>query len=171
MPSPLLQRGPLGPGAGLGAGPGECSSSFQLGEDTKAKQIQAQPGGAWGRLGGVLLSLCLVLDGDTALGGAVLVAQAGAAPVQPQLLPRGFPLANRALLIRGGDAQGRPLAPAAQAGLGRHKGEKSYVGCGERGGNIPVLCQQVSLHRARLGTAEPCCPAALLGVDFPGYSW
>lgn len=104
-----------------------CPSSFQVGEDTKAKLVQAQPGKAWERIRGVLLSLCPVLGRDGGLGRAVLVAQAGAAPVQPQLLPRGFPLPNRALLIRGGDAQGRPLAPAAQAGLGRHNGDRSHV--------------------------------------------
>jgi len=55
--------------------------------------------------------------GGVALGRAVLVTQAGAAPVQPKLLPSGFPLPNGALLVRRRDAESRSLAPAAQAGL------------------------------------------------------
>lgn len=73
------------------------------------------------RNGGVLPSWaqCLLLSAPRlmALGRAVLVTQAGAAPVQPKLLPVGFPLPDRALLVRRRDAQGRSLAPAAQTGL------------------------------------------------------
>lgn len=76
-----------------------------------------------------ILSQCLLLS---ALGRAVLVAQAGAAPVQSKLLPIGFPLPHRALLICRCDAQSRSLAPAAQAGLQGDKEGRSmnvmYVG-------------------------------------------
>lgn len=111
-----------------------------LGHGGKADSGPARKSLGWDRRGPAVLALCLVLHSHRDLGGAVLVAQAGAAPVQPQLLPRGFPLPDRSLLIRGGDAQGWPLAPAAQARLGRHKGgEVTRVGYGERGGNIPIF--------------------------------
>lgn len=114
-------------------------------------------------MGGVLLSLCRVRDSGRDLGGAVLVAQAGAAPVQPQLLSCGFPLPNRSLLIRGGDAQGWPLAPAAQAGLGRHKGERSHVGYGKRGGNIPIFVPS--------GESAHCQAGGLLSLAVLQLCW
>lgn len=96
--------------------------SYQVGYDTKAKTIRAQPENGRARetegscpLGTVPSPLGPA--GGAALGRAVLVTQAGAAPVQPKLLPVGFPLPNGALLVRRRDAQSRPLTPAAQAGL------------------------------------------------------
>lgn len=72
-----------------------------------------------------VFSQCLLRSAPWgALGRAVLVAQAGAAPVQAKLLPVGFPLAHGALLVRRRDAQSGSLAPAAQAGLrGDEQGE------------------------------------------------
>lgn len=71
--------------------------------------------------------------GGMALGRAVLVTQAGAAPVQPKLLPVGFPLPNRALLVCRRDAQSRSLAPAAQAGLrGDKRVEREVTSVGYR---------------------------------------
>lgn len=64
----------------------KCCSSFQAGYDTKAKTIQAQPGDGCARemegschLGTVPSPLGPA--GGMALGRAVLVTQAGAAPV------------------------------------------------------------------------------------------
>lgn len=88
------------------------------------------------RNGGVLPSWHSTFShptGGMALGGTVLVTQAGAAPVQPKLLPVGFPLPNRALLICRCDAQSWPLAPAAQAGLqGDKKMERGFTSVGYR---------------------------------------
>lgn len=114
----------------------KCCSSFQVGYDTKAKTVQAQPRNSRAREteGSRRLGTApppLGPAGGTALLRAVLVTQAGAAPVQPKLLPVGFPLPDRALLVRRRDAQGRSLAPAAQAGL---RGDRRV----ERGGVTSV---------------------------------
>lgn len=114
----------------------KCCSSFQVGYNTKAKTIQAQPRNSRAREmeGSCRLGTApppLGPAGGTALLRAVLVTQAGAAPVQPKLLPVGFPLPDRALLVRRRDAQSRSLAPAAQAGL---RGDRRV----ERGGVTSV---------------------------------
>lgn len=106
----------------------KCCSSFQVGYHMKTKIFQAQPGNSNAR---VMEESChsgtepspLGPARGMALGRAVLVTQAGAAPVHPKLLPIGFPLPNRALVIRWCDVQSGSLAPAAQAGL---QGDKSW---------------------------------------------
>lgn len=104
----------------------------------KTKIVQAQPGNSHVR---VMEESChpgtepspLGPARGRGLGRAVLVTQAGAALVHSKLLPVGFPLPNRALVICRCDAQCGSLAPAAQAGLrGDKSGEREVSGVGYR---------------------------------------
>lgn len=122
-----------------------------------------------------VFSQCLLRSAPRgALGRAVLVAQAGAAPVQPKLLPVGFPLAHRALLVCRRDAQSRSLAPAAQAGL---RGDKQGGGLWDkRGGNVgkfpvmlvgqPTQCRAGSHRHGERGS-----PAGQVCRDRAGADW